>query len=203
LSRRARVALTALTGGSTTEPLTSSSNIPVYLIPTETTMFDIAGRTTGSVPIQFDSESPAGDPDIASTVGRSVTASLTANPIAQGIWDVAPVDVGAFRAKPAPTEPVATSALAFTRAFDPAISSPTGDLWSASTDPSTLDSFDPVTVSPGQTATIPIAVTPAGRAGTHVRGTLFLDDANFILFDSFVEPNGNEVAAIPYRYTIK
>ncbi len=198
-----RVPLTALSGGSTTEPLTNKSNLPFYLVPTETSVLNEAATTTGPAAIQFDTVSPAGDPDVGSTVGRSVTASLTANPIAQGVWGVFPVSVGAFGAASAPAEPVATSALAYTRAFDPTVSSPTGDLWSASADPSTLDAFAPVTVNPGQTATIPITLTPAGRSGASVSGTLFVDDANFIVFDSIEQPNGNEVAAVPYRYTIR
>ncbi len=203
LPQSTHLPLTALNGGSTTEPLTSSSNLPAYLVPTETTALNEAASTTGSQPIQFDSSSAAGDPDIASTVGSSVTASLFANPISQGAWTVLPVQVGAFGPTPAPAEPAATSALVFTRAFDSSVTSASGDLWSASADPSTLNSFSPVTVGPGQTATIPITITPSGASGTHVSGTLFVDDANFILFSSLASPNGNEVAALPYSYTIK
>ncbi len=203
LPQSTRLALTALKGGSTTEPLTSSANIPLYLIPTETSALNEAARALGSQPIQFDSGSPAGDPDIVSTVGSSVTASLFADRITQGLWNIAPVNVGAFGPTPAPPEAVATSAQVFTRAFDSTVTSPTGDLWSASADPTTLNTFSPVTVNPTQTATIPITIKPTGAPGTKVSGTLFVDDANFILFDNFVNPNGNEVAAIPYSYTIK
>ena len=34
-------------------------------------------------------------------------------------------------------------------------------------------------------------------------GTLYIDDSNNILFENFFAPNGDEVAAIPYAYTIK
>ena len=203
LPQSTHLPLMALKGASTTEPLTSKANIPVYLIPTETSALNEAARALGSQPIQFDSGSPAGDPDIASTVGSSVTASLLGAPITQGLWNIAPVNVGAFGPNPAPPEAVDTSAVLLTRAFDSTVSSPTGDLWSASADPSTLATFSPVTVNPGQTATIPITIKPTGAPGTKVSGTLFVDDANFVLFDNFVNPNGNEVAAIPYSYTIK
>lgn len=40
-------------------------------------------------------------------------------------------------------------------------------------------------------------------SGTTVSGTLYVDDSDIVQFDSFLVPNGNEVAAIPYSYTVK
>jgi hypothetical protein len=52
------------------------------------------------------------------------------------------------------------------------------------------------------TATINVTITPSGTSGTVVRGTLYIDD-----FASGVPPyeqlTGDELAAIPYAYTIE
>jgi subtilase family protein/peptidase inhibitor I9 len=190
---------------NTTVPLGSGGNIPVYLVPTHTTAFSEQASTTGSQPILFDSGATAGmgDPDLASTAGTSATAALTDNPISQGIWDIAPEEVGPFGTAPAPMEPVTTAMQATANAFDGTVSSPTGDLWETSANPGLLGSFNPVVVQPGQTATIPVTITPTGASGSTDSGTLYLDDANFSLFLFDIEPNGNEVAAIPYSYTVK
>ena len=86
--------------------------------------------------------------------------------------------------------------------FDPSFSSPAGDLWLASTDPSALSSLAPVEAQPGQTVSIPVTITPSGASGTVDRGTLYIGDADLFQFPSPF-PDGNEVAAIPYRYTVK
>ena len=195
--------LQALHGPDTTEPVTFNSNVPVYLVPSQTSSFIEQASTTGSTPILFDSASPAGDPDLASTAGTSATASLTANPISQGLWDIAPEMVGAFGITGGPSEPVTTSMQATTNAFDPTLTSPTGDVWEGSANTAQLANVNPVVVQPGQTGTIPVTVTPTGASGTTDSGTLYVDDANYILFQRQLAQNGNEVAAIPYAYSVK
>ncbi len=196
--------LASLTGSSTVpEPIKFGDNVPEYLIPTNTTSWTATAGTTGPAPIQFDSGSPAGDPDILSPHGTSVSASFSANPISQGLWAVAPTEVGPYVSGPGPSETVTTTMSAVSAMFDPTVTSPTGDLWTASTDPSQLNNYNPVVVNPGQTATIPVTITPDGPSGTQVGGTLYVDDGDNFLFDTFVQPNGNQVAAIPYSYTVK
>ncbi len=190
-------------GNDTTVPLNVTENIPVYLFPTHTTAFTAVATTTGSTPIQFDSLGPAGDPDVISTVGSDVSASFGANPIAQGLWDIAPTVVGPFGATGAPSEPVSTTMDIAAQPFDSAVSAPTGDLWQAGTNPSLLTGFSPVIVGPGQTATIPVTITPPGPSGTRVSGTLYVDDADPFVFQNFVDFSGGEVAAFPYSYTVK
>jgi hypothetical protein len=194
--------LAALTGASTTTPVTVSSNIPIYLIPTHTSAFTAQASTTGSAPIMFDAGGPSGDPDIGSTVGTSVSASFADNPISPGVWDVLPEDVGAFDGTPGPAEPVTTAMQATANSFDSTVTSHAGDLWQASTDPTVLNTFSPVQVGTGGTATIPVTITPTGTHGTVVSGTLYIDDANVLLFQQFTTLNGDEVVAIPYSYTI-
>jgi hypothetical protein len=187
---------------TTTTPVTISSNIPVYLLPTHATAWSAQATTTGSAPIQFDAEGPTGDPDVASSVGTSVSAALAHNPISPGVWDVLPEDAGAFGGPPGPSEPVSTAMQATFSPFDPAVTSKAGDLWRASTDASVLNTFAPVEIGKGGVATIPVTITPTGAPGTTVSGTLYIDDTNILLFDEFTTLNGDEVAAIPYSYTI-
>jgi subtilisin family serine protease len=198
--------LAALNSPDTTAPLNVSENIPSYLVPSEATSLSEQAATTDSEPIQFDSSSPAGDPDLASNTGTSVSASLSANPLSQGPWSLVPDTAGPFGATGATPEPVATSASVQAAAFDPAVSAPTGDMWLTSTNGMGYfgsSAFNPVVVGPNSSAAIPVTVTPAGPSGSAVSGTLYVDDMNAVIYTAFLSPNGNEVAAIPYSYKIR
>src|SRR5262249_7950442 len=152
-----------------------NDNLPVYLVPTHSTQFQAQATTTGATPLLFESQFVGGDPDLASTVGTTASLSFADNPIATGEWDALPVEYGTVGPPGAPGEAATTSAGAVTSPFDPAASSPTGDLESDSATPATsLDSFKPITVAPGQTGTIPVTITPSGASGTKVTGTLYL-----------------------------
>ena len=192
-----------------TDNLPENDNVPVYLVPTNSTQFQAQATTTGSTPLLFESQFVGGDPDVASTIGTTASLSFTDNPVATGEWDVLPVEYGTFGTTGPPSESVTTSASVVTSPFDPAVSSPTGDLESDSANPATsLDSFQPITVAPGQTATIPVTITPSGASGTKVTGTLYLDDVAYFEFGSIQDalvnyPQADEVAALPYQYTIK
>ncbi|HUA46690.1 MAG TPA: S8 family serine peptidase [Solirubrobacteraceae bacterium] len=192
-----------------TDNLPDNDNVPLYLVPTNSTQFQAQATTTGSTPLLFESQFVGGDPDVASTVGTTASLSYTDNPIATGEWDVLPVEYGAFGTTGPPSESVTTSASVVTSPFDATVSSPTGDLESDSANPATsLDSFKPITVGPGQTATIPVTITPSGASGTKVTGTLYLDDTAYFEFGSIQDalvnyPQADQVAALPYQYTIK
>jgi hypothetical protein len=190
-----------------TAPITGDNvaTVPYYLVPTHTTAWSEQATTTGKEPIQFDSQADntAGDPDILSSAGLTATASFSDNPLAQGLWNILPELVGPFGKTAPPSEPVSTSMTATTEEFDSAVTSPTGDLWLASTNPAVLSTFSPVIVFPGQTVKIPVTITPTGSAGTTVSGTLYVDDAYSTAFEVASTLNGNEVAAVPYSYTIR
>ncbi len=192
-------------GGATTVPLSVTSNIPSYLVPTDTTAFSQVATTTGATPIEFDSNPGQGDPDIESgAAGTTATSSFTpSSPVTQGFWGIAPDVAPTYGATGAASEPVTTQMYVTTAPFDPAVSSPTGDLWPAATNPAALQSLAPVVVGPGQTKTIPVTITPTGASGTKVSGTLYVDDYSDALLGQFFEPTGSQVAAIPYSYTIK
>ncbi len=192
-----------------TDNLPVNDNLPVYLVPTNSTQFQAQATTTGATPLLFESQFVGGDPDLASTVGNPASLSFADNPLATGEWDVLPVEYGTFGTTGPPPESVTTSASVVTSPFDPAVSSPTGDLESDSASPATsLGSFQPISVGPGQTATIPVTITPSGASGTKVTGTLYLDDVAYFEFGSIQNalvnyPQADEVAALPYQYTIK
>jgi hypothetical protein len=199
--------LGAVSGASDNLPV--NDNLPVYLVPTNSTQFQAQATTTGSTPLLFESQFVGGDPDLASTVGTTASLSFADNPVATGEWDVLPVEYGTFGTTGPPSETATTSASVVTSPFDTTVSSPTGDLESDSANPATsLASFQPITVAPGQTATIPVTITPSGASGTKVTGTLYLDDTAYFEFGSIQDavvnyPQADQVAALPYQYTIK
>ena len=192
--------LTAYTAPDTTVPFNFYQNLPVYLVPSETTAIAATASTTGTEPIQFDLGAPTGDPDVVAGQGLSVSAGVTGNPVTAGLWDIAPDVVGPFGTTGAATEPVATTLTATTQAFDPAVTSEGGDLWEASLGAPAYVS--PIVVQPGHSATIPVIIAPTGTAGTHVSGVLYLDDDSLWYYAGGLAPDANTVAAVPYSYTI-
>ncbi len=199
LSTSVQYNLASLFGSGTTAPLNLSENVPFYVVPTGTTSLEMAATTSGTEPIQFDTSPFNGDPDIASTPALTGTATFSANPVTQGLWDIAPTTVGPFGATGATPEAVDTAMAATTLEFDPAVSTPLGDMWQVSVNPAI--SFGALIVPPGQSGTIPVTITPSGRTGTVVTGTLYVDDMSLVDFDQFALPNGNQIAAFPYAYT--
>ena len=201
LRSSATLPLTSLFGSSTTEPLTTASNTTAYLVPTETTAIAAAATTTGPADIQADLgyNLGFGDPDLETGTGTTVTTGYAADRVAQGAWAITPTEVGPFDA-PGAAETVHTAMVARTRQFDTRLSSPTGDLWLGSINPSAAYGF--VVLKPGQNLTLRVRITATGGPHT-VHGTLFIDDANLVDFFGSPFPNGNEVAALPYTYTVR
>jgi hypothetical protein len=83
--------------------------------------------------------------------------------------------------------------------FDPAVTSPTGDFWLFST--GSGPAFTPVVLNPGQSITVNVTITPTGSPGTVVSGTLYVDDYLSAVAPDGI-PAGNEVAGLPYTYTV-
>jgi len=110
-----------------------------------------------------------------------------------------PSEIGPYPSG-APAGTVSLSMSATTKAFDTSVTSDTGDLELASTNPATT--FSPIVINPGQSATVNISITPSGGSGSVVSGTLYVDD-----FLTNVPPYGqqgaDELIGLPYTYTIK
>jgi hypothetical protein len=178
-----------------------------WLVPTQTSSLSVSANAT--LPIMFDFSPNAGDPDIASSSlgGASLcadTESASYTPsggtVATGVWSSFPSECGPYSA-PAPAGTLNyVDMTAQTKRFDPAVTSGTGDLWLFSIHPATP--FSPIVINPGQTAVIDVTITPAGASGTVVRGTLYVDDL-VAAVSPYGQQSGDEMAGLPYAYTIK
>jgi hypothetical protein len=191
-------------------PLGSGLSFPLYLVPTGTTevnasILHLAG--TGSV--TFDFNHLIGDPDLspevpvpgvtASTGPGTQSVSLSAPEVTPGLWALNAQEVGPYPAHGAPKEVAVATVTAVTQAFDTSVRSDTDDLWQAGLNFSHFHYL-----GPGQSVAIPIAIKPTAPVGTRVTGTLYIDD---FTLDSFLSsgdllPNADEVAAVPYSYTV-
>ncbi len=181
--------------------------VPAFLVPSETTK--LSAQVTAAKPNFFDLEWGFGDPDVISSTGKTSSLSYApgGNGIPSGDWTLSPSLVGPFGAKRLKQEGVKVSVTATTAPIDPTITSPTGDLWSASTNINF--GMTPVFVAPGETITIPVTIAAKGAAGTHVSGVIHISSVSFnIGFLSETEqlldalPSASNVAAFPYSYTI-
>jgi hypothetical protein len=191
--------------GTVPLPMLATTVPPVWLVPTETS--SVAVAQTSSLPAMFDTSPADGDPDLASassgpgplcSTTESASYSPAGNLVTAGLWEAAPTECGPY-STPAPAGTATDSMTAQTKEFDPSVTSPTGDLWSFSTNPSA--SFSPVVINPGQTVTVNVTITPSAAAGTVVSGNLYIDDytSNVPYLNN---PGGDELAAIPYEYTV-
>ena len=211
LNAIASLSLATQLGTSSTISLPNTGFPPIWLVPTQTSSITVS--QTATLPAMFDLGAWSGDPDMpsanfgaASLCATTVSVSYTppGGTVTAGLWNPNPDECGPYPATASPPSAPAGSATvsitARTKAFDPAVTSDSGDIWLASTNASA--SFSPIVINPGQTAIVNVTITPSGPSGTVVAGTLYVDD-----FLSGVPPYGNiagdELAAIPYTYTIR
>ena len=172
-------------------PLPAGKLPPWYLVPTETKAVDAAAQA--SEPVTFDFGWP--DPDLpAISSGDSASAHFSTHEVTPGVWFIAPGPIGPFSG-PAPAGTVSTGMIAHTLGFDLDTSSSTGNIWQQTADPN-APAFNPVTLAPGQQGKLTLTITPSGRKGRIVRGTLFVD-----VFSNALDLGG-ELVALPYAYTV-
>ena len=136
-------------------------------------------------------------PDLyARFVGNNtVVASLTVPEVPWGYWDIFPSLIGPYGPSGAPTEPVQTYASVLMKPFDPTMLGDSGDAWQDLTFGTNI--FNPLVLAPGQMGTINLTITPdPGQVGQTVTGYIYLDTFNSTVF------TGDEVARIPYTYTV-
>ena len=176
---------------------------PEWLVPTQTTGVWVTAAAT--LPIMFDFGANQGDPDLVGAPGANNTAAGSYTPagglIQQGVWYAEPDEIGPF-AQPAAAGLVNANMTVSTKPFDSAVTTAGGDLWTAALDPSVLSTFTPVVINPGESAVINVTITPTGTKGTVVSGYLYIDDLVGAV-PPYGETTGDELAAIPYTYTIK
>jgi hypothetical protein len=194
----------AVNAASMTLPRPASVNgafpFPYYFVPTETGQ--LQENLTGNVPVNFDSSYFPGDPDVEGvSSGDSASATITEPEVSPGLWLVNPDEIGPYPAAGAPAGMASASVSAVTQAFDPAVTSSTGDLWSAFN--GVTSGFTPVYVPAGASVTITVHIRPNATAGSSQSGTLYVDDVTLAgLNGVFDLPDGDEVAAVPYSYRI-
>jgi hypothetical protein len=195
-------------GTSDTLALPLIGNPAIWFVPTQTSSVSVT--QTSSLPTMFDTGPFPGDPDIASAAAGpgplcGTSESVSYNPpdgtVTAGLWFGTPSECGPYPG-PAPAGTATISMTVQTKAFDPAVTSDTGDIWLAATNPAAT--FSPIVIQPGQKATINVTITPSAAKGTVVSGFLYVDD-----FVSNVPPpaygqpvSGDELAAFPYEYTV-
>ena len=57
-------------------------------------------------------------------------------------------------------------------------------------------------INPGQTAVINVVITPSGSRGSVVNGTIYVDELAYGVAP-YGQVSGDELAALPYSYTIR
>jgi hypothetical protein len=200
-----------------TIPETDTESTPVYFVPTHSSSITV--KQTSTVPAMTDLSTVIGDPDVSSVSGLktsslcatsvSATDTPSGGEISSGLWSPGPTECGPYKSL-AKSGKATTVLTVTTRAFDPAVTAnvsgdPIGDLEELATNTSATASgtFDPIEIAPGaaNATAIDVVITPSGAAGTVVTGTLYID-----AYESGIPPYGqgagDEVAAIPYEYTI-
>jgi hypothetical protein len=195
-------------GSTNSVSLPLVGNPPIFLVPTETSSIHVS--ETSSLPTMFDFSVQPTDPDLASSssgpgplcaTSNSATYTPPGGWVSAGLWFATPSECGPYPTA-APAGTATASMTAQTKAFDSAVTSPTGDFWPAGLND--VSSFNPVVLGAGQSATVNVTITPSGPAGTVVSGNLNVD----VLSLSVPPPaygqltSGDELAAFPYEYTI-
>jgi hypothetical protein len=189
-------------------PLPPGLSFPYYVVPPHTSQ--LQASLTSTVPVTFDLSYFPGDPDISpafptkhvkgSTGPTSASLTLREPEVSPGLWLLNPAEFGPYGLGGAPSVTATASLKAVTQAFDPTVDSSTGDFWSAAN--GLTSTFDPVYVLPGDAAVISVTIVPTAAPGSHVSGTLYVGDYELASTFGFALPNGDDLAAIPYSYSV-
>ena len=195
LNTTTTLALTSITPSrNLTMPQPATAVLPQWIVPTNTSQ--VTATASATAPIMFDTGPYNGEPDLGSVAnGNTASAQLTASNITPGDWQIAPQLVGPGGVNGLPSATANLGLTVTTAAFDPAASSPNGDIWQSQ------NGFTPVIVQPGQSTTLYLTITPNAPSGSLVSGTLYLDDASQ-LTQYGTSPSGDQLVALPYQYTV-
>jgi hypothetical protein len=190
-------------------PMAATAVSPSWFVPSDTSGMTLSAQA--SVPLNFDWGPGIGDPDLDGvSTGDTAVGTWSASPITSGVWLADPSEIGPYGAKSPPKSTASLSATVQTQAFDPSVTSPTGDLWLQSVNAGAVVSV--FTVQPGQSAVIPVTITPSAPTGQVVSGTLYVDELTEVLSASANALNyqpgqtyfqdGTQIAALPYQYSV-
>jgi hypothetical protein len=138
------------------------------------------------------------DPDVEATFfpsDNSAVARFDAPEIAYGQWGLFVQPIGPFGTAGAPPLTFNAGMIAHAQQFDRAVTSTTGDIWLSAVD-SSAPAFKPLTIAPGQSATITVTITPSAPKGSVVKGTLYVDDYSNTM------QSGDELIGLPYTYKV-
>jgi hypothetical protein len=173
-------------------PIPGSDEPPLFLMPTETNAVGAFAQATEPVDFDFG----FGDPDIPSTRSGDTASASYQGLATPGIWDLTPEPVGPFPDGGATPGTVSAGLVARTLGFDDQdTTESTGDLEDQTVNPNAAP-YSPLTLSPGQSGAMTLTITPAGKRGKVVKGTLFVN-----VYDNQAGIAG-ELEAIPYSYRI-
>ncbi|HLH59203.1 MAG TPA: hypothetical protein VKV33_08630, partial [Streptosporangiaceae bacterium] len=223
LDTLADITLPSLSGTSTVSlPLNVNNlaNVPVYEVPPATSQLTLAA--TSSTQAQVELNGPLGEPDVFGDLNAAQAGDLTSvarvteaggeHQLARGFWGSFVQQIGPFTDAGAPSGTSTLTATALTQPLDTTVTSPAGDPYQPGFT-GTAPTGTPVTVSPGKTGTIKVTITPTAKAGSVVRGVLYLVTSPFNGSDTLgnaiggglgaVDTSGDVLAAIPYTYTVK
>jgi len=191
---------------SVTLSITSSQSVPLFAVPPEVSALTFTGHSP--TPVNFDvypaSGAPpfgyTGSPDIYHSTGYGIdpatgqyATSITvwSTEVAPGLWQAVPEQFGPFGGGGAAPSTFDVSASAVGQPFDRQVATSTNDIWS----PFARD-FRPISLKPDHVGEIAVRFTPSGTPGKVVHGFLYLETFS----DNSL--SGDELAAIPYTYTI-
>ena len=156
----------------------------------------------GHGPVTYDIGPFPGIPiSVPSNPGNGDSASLTSPREAAssqpGIWSLNPSEIGPYGPDGRSRRRRARRSTPSPRPSTPTVDPSTGDLWTA--DNGLTSSFSPVYLQPGESASIPLTITPTASPGTHVSGSINLDDVfqvNFVTRFTSSERRRARLAAV-------
>jgi hypothetical protein len=163
-----------------------------WRVPRHTSV--LTGTGTADSPVDMEMAHTTVSPDVVGFAGpgNTVTASLSATQVTPGDWYTELTPAGPFGRDQAPKGTGHVVLTARTKAFDPAVTSGTGDLWKPGS------TVTPVFVAAGRSVTLDVTLKPAAASGTAVHGTLYVETYR----PGTHEKSGSELTGIPYAYTV-
>jgi hypothetical protein len=192
-------------------PLPPGLAFPIYSVPADTS--SIVATLSGSVPVTFDTEPFTGDPDLSPALPAPSTVSITsptsesltfsAPYLMPGFWYLNPSEIGPYGAGGAPAATASSSMFAVTEAFNPTVTTTTGDLWQQNAGYG-VQPFTPAYVLGGKSVTLNVTITPTAASGTHVSG--LMNVSNTYLVNELIgitDSGGDQLASLPFSYKVK